>query len=247
MSERTSEGLPTIDVNEYGVKKGEERQVMNRRLFMQLLVLDGNHAAQVTKVAADLSRTLTERRVAHVLYADASSPRGIGLLTWNEDPAHFIESVRPVFENENLANTTHRTSFSMLGRTYSNGHEPDLEFNLMRRPVERVMNKEWGWHVWYPLRRTGSFARLDGQEQGALLREHAQIGLAYGAQGLAHDIRLACHALDANDNEFIIGLVGSSLHSLSHLVQTMRRTKQTAEYIEKMGPFFVGRVMHRGG
>ena len=31
-------GLPTIDVNEYGGKKGDVRQSMNRRLFMQLLV-----------------------------------------------------------------------------------------------------------------------------------------------------------------------------------------------------------------
>src|SRR6202044_1166316 len=32
-------GLPAIDMNEYGGKKDGERQAMNRRLFMQLLVL----------------------------------------------------------------------------------------------------------------------------------------------------------------------------------------------------------------
>ena len=57
-------------------------------------------------------------------------------------------------------------------------------------------------------------------------------------------MRLACHGLDANDNEFVIGLLGAKLHPLSHVVQTMRKTKQTSEYISQMGPFFVGRVVH---
>ena len=58
-------------------------------------------------------------------------------------------------------------------------------------------------------------------------------------------MRLACHGLDANDNDFVIGLLGHSLHPLSHVVQHMRKTVQTSQYIEKMGPFFVGRVAHR--
>ena len=66
--------------------------------------------------------------------------------------------------------------------------------------------------------------------------------MAYGQQELAHDIRLACHGLDAEDNEFVIGLVGRELHPLSHLVQAMRKTRQTREFIAKMGPFFVGHV-----
>ena len=64
--------------------------------------------------------------------------------------------------------------------------------------------------------------------------------MAYGRRDLAHDVRLACHGLDARDNEFVIGLTGSNLHRLSHVVQRMRSTVQTAQYIEQMGPFFVG-------
>ena len=63
--------------------------------------------------------------------------------------------------------------------------------------------------------------------------------------GVRVDIRLACHGLDAKDNEFVIGLVGKALHPLSHLVQTMRKTRQTSEYISQMGPFFVGHVVAR--
>ena len=80
------------------------------------------------------------------------------------------------------------------------------------------------------------------KEQGAILREHGIIGRAYGDAGLAHDIRLVCNGLDANDNDFVLGLIGPDLYPLSHLVQSMRKTIQTSEYIEKLGPFFVGRA-----
>jgi chlorite dismutase len=169
-------------------------------------------------------------------------PRSIGVLTWSEDPAHFIRSVRPHLQSSTLRP---RRDFAMLGRTYATGHEPDLEHALLRRAVENVTNEAYPWHVWYPLRRKGEFATLEPHQQGQILREHAQLGMAYGAQELAHDIRLACHGIDAGDNEFVIGLVGRELHPLSHLVQAMRKTRQTSEFIAKMGPFFVGYALHR--
>jgi len=89
-----------------------------------------------------------------------------------------------------------------------------------------VLNPEWNWAVWYPLRRTGAFEQLEGREKGGILREHATIGRAYGEQDLAHDVRLACHGLDTNDNEFL-------------------GTVQTSQYIQQMGPFFVGRAIGR--
>jgi len=237
-------GLPPIDVNEYGGKKDGERQAMNRRLFMQLLVFDvpGGSADQVgqqLKVHLDL------RKIPGVIYADAMQPRGLGLLTWSEDPAHFVRSVRPLFTEDLLRGAVMRPSFGMLGRTYSTGHEPDLAHVLLRRPVENVLHEGYPWHVWYPLRRTGAFNKLEPADQGSILREHASIGMAYGQAELAHDVRLACHGIDADDNEFVIGLVGKELHPLSHLVQTMRKTRQTSEFIAKMGPFFVGHVAHR--
>ena len=80
-------------------------------------------------------------------------------------------------------------------------------------------------------------------EQKTILREHGMIGRSYAEEDLAHDIRLACHGIDAHDNEFVIGLVGKELYPLSHLVQAMRKTKQTSQYIQSMGPFFVGHVV----
>jgi chlorite dismutase len=133
----------------------------------------------------------------------------------------------------------------MLGRSYATGYDPDLEYWLLQRPIETVLNPAWPWAVWYPLRRSGEFAGLDPKEQGSILREHAEIGKAYGSQDLAHDVRLACHGLDAADNEFVIGLVGKELHPLSHVVQAMRKTRQTSEFIVQMGPFFIGHAVSR--
>lgn len=245
-SEPSAAGLPAIDINEYGGKRDGERQRLNRRLFMQLLVFDVPASHGADDVARDLKRLLHERAIGGIVYADVAQPRGVGLLTWNEDPAHFVRHVRPLFAHARLAQVVMRPSFTMFGRTYSTGHEPDLEHALIHRAVANVMDESCAWHMWYPLRRTGAFARLDPNDQSGILREHAQIGLAYGQADLAHDVRLACHGMDAEDNEFVIGLVGEGLYPLSHLVQTTRKTRHTSEYIAKMGPFFVGMVLHRG-
>lgn len=99
------------------------------------------------------------------------------------------------------------------------------------------------WAIWYPLRRSGSFEQLSGQEQRVVLMEHGGIGRAFGREGYGHDIRLACHGLDKNDNDFVIGLLGPELHPLSSIVQRMRKTKQTSLHLESLGPFFVGKAV----
>jgi chlorite dismutase len=131
----------------------------------------------------------------------------------------------------------------MIGRTYASGFEADLDEWLLRRPRRTALNPAWPWGIWYPLRRNGAFARLTPQEQGAIIREHSVLGRAYGEADLAHDVRLACHGLDTHDNDFVIGLVGRELHPLSHLVQAMRKTAQTAQYLQTLGPFFVGHAL----
>jgi chlorite dismutase len=236
-------GLPTIDVNEYGGKKDGVKQQMNRRLFMQLLVYRAKRADTPTELLA----AMRQKKVAGVVYADAMDPRSFGVLTWSEDPAHFISHVRPILNEAFMEGAELRPDFGMIGRSYATGHEPELEWTLLKRPIENVTNEAYRWHVWYPLRRKGAFAKQEPIEQSHILREHAALGIAYGQQELAHDVRLACHGIDAGDNEFVIGLVGRELHPLSHLVQAMRKTRQTSEFIEKMGPFFVGYVLGASG
>ncbi len=236
---------PTVNVSERGAERDGKPQVMDRRLFMQLLVFDCTGELGAAESERALASSLERRGIAAVVYNDVNNPRGIALLTWSEDPAHFVTKVRPLFEEQSLAGLVLRPALTMFGRSYSSGFEPDLEHWLLERPRATALDEDCPWAVWYPLRRSGAFERLEPREKGGILREHAAIGRAYGEAGLAHDIRLACHGLDANDNEFVIGLVGKELHPLSHVVQAMRGTRQTAEYINQMGPFFVGRAAWR--
>lgn len=219
---------------------GQPVQAMNRRLFMQLLSYECEQGLDPARAIGMLGGALDENRVSAVIYADMNNPRGLALLSWSEDPADFVSKVRPVFSQPALGALRALPALTMIGRTYSTGYEPDLEHWLIQRPKDTARNPEWPWAVWYPLRRSGDFELLEDREKGGILREHAEIGKAYGAQDLVHDVRLACHGLDANDNEFVLGLIGKDLHPLSHVVQTMRKTRQTAQYIAQMGPFFVG-------
>ena len=222
-----------VDVRE----RGANQQVSERRLWMQLQVFGG---------CADpkpLVSALEAARVEAVLYADVNDPRGVGVLAFAEDPAFFAHELRGLLAGEPFAALTPRPELTMLGRTYASGFEPDLEDWLLHRPRRTVLNAAWPWAIWYPLRRAGAFARLSPQEQGAILKEHGTQGRAYGDADLAHDVRLACHGLDTNDNDFVIGLVGREIHPLSHLVQAMRRTAQTSQYLQSLGPFFVGHVL----
>ena len=223
---------PRLDIRE----RGANQQTSDRRLFLQLHVFTGCPDPKPLIAALDASRAEA------VLYLDVADPKGVGVLTMTEDPTLFVTGLRDLLNAPPFERLARRPELTMLGRTYSSGFEPDLEEYLLRRPRRIVGKPDWPWAVWYPLRRTGAFARLAPKEQGAILREHATIGRSYGEAGFAQDIRLACNGLDINDNDFVVGLVGPDLHPLSHLVQNMRKTIQTSEYIEKLGPFFVGRA-----
>jgi chlorite dismutase len=219
------------------LERGASGQTLDRRLYIQLQVFGA--CADPKPLAAALERSQVEA----VLYADIADPRGVAVLAMSEDPALFATGLRELLGAEPFAGLAHKAEFSMLGRTYASGFEPDLEDWLLRRPRRTVLNPGWPWALWYPLRRSGDFARLSSEEQAAILKEHGALGRQYGDADLAHDIRLACHGLDTHDNDFVIGLVGKDLHPLSHLIQTMRKTTQTSQYIERLGPFFVGRVL----
>jgi chlorite dismutase len=221
---------------------GKPEQVSDERLFMQLLVFDAQKGPGRKDLIALLASGLKQRGARAVIYEDVNNPYGIGLLSWSTDPEDFLAKTHPAVTESGLEGLTLLPAFTMIGRTYATGYEPDLKFWLLDRPEQTALNTSWPWAVWYPLRRSGAFEKLEPSEKGAILREHGEIGKAYGEGDLAHDIRLACHGLDTNDNEFVIGLVGKELYPLSHVVQRMRSTRQTSEYIVQMGPFFVGRT-----
>ena len=236
----TAKSETPVDILERG-----RDETLARRLFVQLLAFERPAAASPGAVLDAFGRALQRHGLTGVVYEDVQHPRGYALLTLSEDPADFVTKVRPALAESPLSELSVRPRLGMLGRTYSSGFEQNLEYWLLRRPRETVLNEAWPWAVWYPLRRKGAFERLEGAEKGSVLREHGTIGRAYAEADLAHDVRLACHGLDENDNEFVIGLIGKELYPLSRVVQAMRSTRQTSEFMDQMGPFFVGRVALR--
>ena len=179
------------------------------------------------------------------LYANVNDPRGVGVLLMSEDPTLFAEAGRALLSGSAFAELIPMPDFTMLGRTYASGREPDLVDFLLHKVRRHTLNPDYPWGIWYPLRRTGAFNRLPRGEQGRILMEHGTVGRGYGDLGLAADVRLECHGLDRDDNDFVIGLIGPDLYPLSKLVKDMRPTVQTSEYIQDMGPFFVGRVIYQ--
>jgi hypothetical protein len=225
------------DISEKGGMKDGQPQRSNERLFMQFMAFGG--CSDATPLADALARA----KISGVLYEDVNDPRGVGLLTFNEHPDFFLDRVRPVLNGPGFSVLIQRQEYTMLGRTYAIGYEPDLAEVLLNRPRQTVLNPLWKWALWYPLRRSGKFAQLPAEEQRVVLAEHGSIGMSFGAGDYAHDIRLACHGLDKDDNDFVIGLIGKDLYPLSAIVQTMRKTQQTSLYLERLGPFFVGRAL----
>ena len=228
-----------IDLAEKGRAADGKAISLDRRLFMQLMVItDANPdwlASQMEKIGASA-----------VVYRDVNDPRGCGLLAYREDPAYFVEAIQPIFSAGEMRAARIRPEFTMLGRTYSIGYETDLEEVLLHRSARRVCDPSTPWAVWYPVRRSGRFEQESREEQRRMLMEHGGIGHAYGKAGFATDIRLAGHGLNQDDNDFIVGLLGKQLFPLSALVQHMRRTRQTSEFIQHMGPFFVGHALWQG-
>lgn len=230
------EKVKELDLRESGAPKDGAAQKSSRRLFMQFQAF-GNAAD-----SEPLAEAFRHSGLEGVLYDDVNDPWGVGVLLIAENPEVFVTSARQFFSGPAFSALTLKPEFTMLGRTYGLGREPDLEDWLLQKPRRNVFNAAWPWAVWYPLRRKPEFETLPPADQGRILAEHGAIGRAYGEAGYAHDVRLACHGLDKNDNEFVIGLMGAELFPLSKIVQDMRKTEQTSKYIRSLGPFFVGRV-----
>jgi chlorite dismutase len=239
MATETRRGPEPPDISERGGIKNGQPQRSNDRLFMQLLAFGGCTDSRALAEAA------ARPGLDAVLYEDINDPRGVALLTLSQDPAVFLDVLRPVLNAPPFASLVQKPEYTMLGRTYAIGYEPDLTETLLDRPRRTVLNPAWTWAVWYPLRRSGRFAQLPAEEQRVILAEHGTIGMSYGAGDYAPDIRLACHGLDKTDNDFVVGLIGKELFPLSRVVQDMRRTQQTSLYLERLGPFFVGRAIYQ--
>ncbi len=226
-----------VDLRERGRDKAGRALYLDARLYMQLQVFGGCQNVE------PIRRICERHGLRGALYANVLDPYGFGLLAMSEDEEYFVTELRALLSMAPFAALTFKPAHALFGRTYTIGYESDLEEVLLKRPQRYVTNPDWPWALWYPLRRTGSFEELTSQERRTVLMEHGGVGHAYGKADHAHDIRLACHGLDTNDNDFVVGLLGKKLFPLSAIVQRMRQTHQTARYLSQMGPFFVGRAL----
>src|SRR5215831_15372791 len=79
-----------LDLSERGGARNGQPQLLDRRLFVQLLAFGGCPSAPV------LAQALSRAGVEGALYEDANDPRGVALLAMSEDPGFFLQKLRPL-------------------------------------------------------------------------------------------------------------------------------------------------------
>lgn len=228
--------ISELNIQEKGAPIDGAPQFSSKRLYMQLQVFGNCSNPQPIQQAFQSSG------LEGVIYLDVNDPYGIGVLSMTEHEEDLPGKVRSFFHQSAFKGLLLKTEMSMMGRSYSSGHEPLLEDWLLAHPRRRVLNPDWPWAIWYPLRRRGDFETLSREEQGRIMQDHASVGKSFGQAGYAFDVRLACYGLNQKDQDFLIGLVGPALFPLSRIIQDMRKTIQTSTYLESLGPFFVGKT-----
>src|SRR5262245_56530812 len=103
------------DIAERGGVKDGQPQVMERRLFMQLL------AFGECKDTAALVSVMHASGFGGTLYEDVNDPRGVALLTFSEDPAFFVGPLRKLLINGPFGFLQPKPEYTMMGRSYSSG------------------------------------------------------------------------------------------------------------------------------
>ena len=178
------------------------------------------------------------------LYEDANDPQGDrASLRVTRDPNFFVDTLRPLLNQPAVRLAGAEAGVHDARADYAIGYEPDLAEAILHRPRRTVLNRDWPWAVWYPA--AAQRAVRAAAARGAARDPRRARGDRHVVRDgdYAHDVRLACYGLDKNDNDFVIGLLGKALFPLSHIVQAMRKTQQTSLYLDRLGPFFVGRAV----
>src|SRR5262245_4361437 len=88
-------GTATVDVRERGAERDGQPQILDSRLFMQLCVYRCPAEVHPLELITLLGNALGDTGVGAVVYEDVNDPRGIGVLSWSENPADFVQKVRP--------------------------------------------------------------------------------------------------------------------------------------------------------
>src|SRR3954464_5688906 len=95
-----------IEVSERGAPRDGIPQTMDRRLFMQLTVFESDKSLAPADALKNLGAALKRRNVPSVIYEDVTTPHGLGVLSWSEEPLDFAPKLRPVFGDPEAASLT---------------------------------------------------------------------------------------------------------------------------------------------
>jgi len=225
------------DLREKGRLKDGTPLYSQRRLWIQFLAFGGCRDLEPLKQA------LAASPCPATLYADFNDPWGVGLVRMHEDPGFFTGEGRTWLVDSPFASLTPKPELTMSGRTYAVGYEANLDEVLVDRPRGRLLDPALAWGIWYPVQREKAFEALPEERKHEIMMDHGGIGMKFGKANLGHDIRLACHGLDQNDNDFIIAVLAPELANASLVIQAMRKSLQTMHHLDGLGPFFTGRVV----
>src|SRR6186997_2363793 len=129
------------DISERGGLKDGEPQRSDDRLFVQLLAF-GNCAKPL-----DVRDYLYKASVENIVYEDLNDPLGIAVVMMSRTPGDFIDVMRPILTSGPCAGLQLKPHFTMTGRTYSLGYEPDLNETLIERPRRTILNPDWRWGI----------------------------------------------------------------------------------------------------
>ena len=151
------------DLREKGGVIAGVPQISDARLFFQMQAFGNCRSSQ------ELIKFLVASEIEGVLYEDLNDPQGVALLTFSQDENHFVTTIRTLLHREPFLSLSPKPEYSLFGRTYSLGYEPNLEDWLLHKPRRRVLDKDWPWAVWYPLRRKGEFSLLPMDQQKQIL------------------------------------------------------------------------------
>ena len=122
-----------IDLSEKGRARDGTPIKLNRRLFMQF------HAFGNCRDTTPLIEAMERSKIDGALYLDINDPMGVGLISMEEEPDLFITKTRDLLLQPPFQGLTFKPEYTMLGRTYSFGYEPDLESTLINEPRRRVL------------------------------------------------------------------------------------------------------------
>ena len=192
-----------------------------------------------------LIAALESAGLASVLYEDVNDPTGVALLTLSRRRRRSSPSTAAFLQSSLFAELTPKPNSRCSAAPTRSATSRISRRRSSTGPRRRVLDPALPWAIWYPLRRAGSFEQLSaraGHHPHGARRDRD--GVRPRRPRLRHPARVPWPR--SRRQRLRDRPARAELHPLSIIVQRMRKTKQTSLHLERLGPFFVGRVAYQG-